>query len=322
MYFEPPPEGWNSWRTQIGNVTLNTLTLGAVPPIEGKLRLLVSAETPIEFPDTDKEGFIYLPEDKREQCEQALQIVADLISVCGRCNRSVSSASPCWALIVDDGDERTRLDSTKGVKTKKKMLSEFWFQIPRNDELISGLQDRLSGVAILAEAFSHTRAAGKYREFVRLFEAAFALQFTKLEHILKRFLHPVMGYTRQEIGKWIDFRHPITHADGRKTEQLVFDVDVRKVIQRMEQAAIDVLFSKADWHCKSITRRQLYIPPAITSNSEGSGIIKQGSTPTIKFQIFDEFGVFPLDLNAVITNPPKSWWFKVHYEESVADSDI
>jgi len=321
MHFTPPPQGWNSWTTQVGNVTLKSNTLDT-PPVEGKLRLLVSAEIPITFLDIDQEGFVNIPINEREQCERALQIVADLISICGKCERFVSSASPCWALIPDNPDEKTKLKLSKGLKSKKKQRLSFSTQIPQNNEIVTKLQDRIDGIAILAEAYSHNRDSGKYREYVRLFEAAFALPFTNLEKILADFLLPAMGYKRQEIKHWVGFRHPITHADGRKTERLVFDVDVRRITQRMEQAAVDVLFNKLDWHHNTITRRQIYIPPAFTSAREGDGIIRQGSTPVIKFQIFDEFGAFPMDLNAVITNPPESWWFKAYQEEPSNGSDM
>jgi hypothetical protein len=318
MYFTPPPQGWNSWRTQVGSVILSTNTLN-VPPVEGKLRLLVSAEIPIAFPEIDQEGFISLPIGEREQCEQALQLVADLISICGKCERFISSASPCWALVAENPDEKTRLELSRGIKNNRKMMPSFTLQIPKNNEIIYKLQDRIDGITILAESYSHNREAGKYREYIRLFEVAFTIPFTNLEKKLKDFLPREMGYTRQEIKHWIEFRHPIIHADGRKTDRLVFDVDVRWVTQRMEQAAIDVLFNKSEWHSISITRRQIYIPSAFTSTNDGGGIIRQGSTPVIKFQVIDEFGIFPVDLNANITNPPESWWFKVYQEETTGD---
>jgi len=316
MYFDPPPEGWNTWSIEVGGVTLCTVPVGEGPLVDGRLRLLVSAETPMEFPDIDEEGLIHVPEGQRKQCEQGLQIVADLIAVFGRCRRTILSPTPCAVLFVENSSERERLDATKGIPSSRRMISGLRFPIPRSDPLVSGLQDRLSGVALLAEAFSHTRDAGRYREFVRLFEAAFASPFDQLDKKLCQFLNPVFGYSRQEISDWVKFRDPITHADGRKSDLIALDVDVRRVTQRMEQAALDVLFNKAEWHKMSRTRRNLWMPIAFTTSKGGGGIIRQGSELSVQFQVFDDFQVFPVDLNVTVTNPPGSWWFRFHSEES------
>lgn len=311
MYFDPAPKGWDSWSVPIGSVRLETRSAGDAPPVEGKLRLFVSAEIPIDFPDIDEAGFVCLPEDQRRQCEEALQIVADMIAVFGRCHRTILSPTPCVMLLAEDLVERKRLDATKGIRlNQRKMISSLWFQIPRTDEMVSGLQDRVVGVVLLAEAFSHTRAAGKYREFVRLFETAFASSFDQLEKKLYQFLLPVFGYSRQETHNWVELRDPMTHADGKKSDVIALDADVRRITQRMEQAALDVLFNKAEWHKMSKTRRELWKPIAYTTSKTGGGNILQGSTLSVKCQIFDDFEVFPVD-NLEVTTYPESWWFRL-----------
>jgi len=311
MYFDPPPKGWDSWSVPIGSVRLETRSAGDAPPVEGKLRLFVSAEIPIDFPDIDEAGFVCLPEDQRRQCEKALRIVADMIAVFGRCRRTILSPTPCVMLLVEDSGERERLDATKGIRlNQRKMISSLWFQIPRTDEMVSGLQDRVVGVVLLAEAFSHTQAAGKYREFVRLFEAAFTSSFDQLEKKLCQFLRPVFGYSRREIQDWVELRDPITHADGKKSDMIALDADVRRVTQRMEQATLDVLFNKAEWHKMSKTRRELWKPIAYTTSKTGGGNILQGSELSIQCQIFDDFEVFPVD-NTVVTTHPESWWLRL-----------
>lgn len=310
MYFEPPPSGWSSWQCRFGQVTVGTLPIGQAPPAEGKLRVIVTAEISIPPPEVDEEGFLALPEQARRQCETALEEVANIIAVFGRCRRSISSASPCAALIVDDASERVFLDKTRGFHAKRSMLTGHHYQIPVSDDMVARLKDRLDGVALLAEAYSHTKEAGRFHEFVRFFEAAFALPFSQLDKKLAQFLNSAYGYTRSEINGWVRMRDPMTHADGKKADRIMVDADVRRVTHRMEQAALDVLFNKETWRDRSRSRRTLWRPIAATTSPEGGLILREGSTPSLTFQLFDEFGVFPLDLHAVLVKPPDSWWYR------------
>ena len=83
MYFEPSPEGWNSWETRVGDVIVGTIPISNAPPIGEKLRLLVRAETVISFPDIDSQGFVILPQTCRRRCEEALGNVANLLPYLG-----------------------------------------------------------------------------------------------------------------------------------------------------------------------------------------------------------------------------------------------
>ncbi|HHL39805.1 MAG TPA: hypothetical protein ENJ37_04815 [Deltaproteobacteria bacterium] len=310
MYFEPPPQGWASWKFQFGDVSVSTIPIEKSPPVEGKLHLIVKAEIQIQPPEIDNDGFINLPEKERRLCEATLENVANLIAIFGRCHRSISSVYPCAVLLVDDRDKRKSLDATKGFRAKQSHIIGHHFQIPVDSNLVSGLQDRLDGVALLAEAYSHRHESGRYREYVRFFEAAFALQFSQLQKKLLQFLNPAYKYTRQEIDNWANMRDPMTHADGKKSDYILTETDVMKVTQRMEQAALDVLFNKEKWHDRSRSRRNLWAPIAATTSPTGDLIIRQGSKLSVKGQLFDEFGVFPMDLNAIIQTPPENWWFK------------
>jgi hypothetical protein len=105
-------------------------------------------------------------------------------------------------------------------------------------------------------------------------------------------------------------RDPMTHADGKKTDFIFLDADVRNLSWRMEQAALDVLFNKQTWHDPSKPRRELWVPIAATTSAKGDITVQQGSALSMKFQLFDGFGVFPMDLQAFISATPESWWFK------------
>jgi hypothetical protein len=163
-------------------VSVSTIPIGKAPPIEGKLRLIVKAEIIINSIEVDRDGFIIIPEKSRRQCEVAIETAANIISVFSRCGRSISSAFPYVALIIDEPKERVHLNKTKGFRDKPITLATgHHFQIDLNDNHVSGLLDRLEGVALLAQAFCHRMESGRFREFVRFFEAAFSRIFTQVQ---------------------------------------------------------------------------------------------------------------------------------------------
>jgi hypothetical protein len=272
---------------------------------------LLVAEKTIGFPDIDHDEHVIIPDQDRRELEYVIETVANTISVFGRCKRFVSSATPCVALITDNREELEKLNNSKGILGKRESFPSASGVNELDSDLLSQLQDRFPAVALVAEAHSHSLATGKFHEYVRLFEYAFAMQFSQLQRKLLQFLNPVYGYTSVEIKSWTQIRGPLTHADGKKSNEIYLDSDVRKVIQRMEQAVYDVLFNKKVWHDKSRERRDLWTPIAATTNSANNIIVKQGSEPSITFQIMDEFGVFPMNLNAILTPPPKDWWCKM-----------
>jgi hypothetical protein len=100
---------------------------------------------------------------------------------------------------------------------------------------------------------------------------------------LNQALLPAMGYTIEEIRAWQRLRHPSSHADGEKTMEVAFEADAWPVVQRMEQAALDVLFNKAKWWDWSSSRRSVWQPKAITTNASGQGLIAHGSKLRIVF---------------------------------------
>jgi len=320
LHFTPPPsETWSSWQIKMEGVDLSTIKVANASPSS----VLVQAVINIPFPTIDAAGFLIIPSEKRIECERALQFSADLIAIFSRSSRSVLSPVPCWALVPDGQEERERLNQTKGICSVSAMLGGFQFPMPQDNSLIQSLTDRLAGVAIMAEAFSQNTSAGKYREFVRFFEAAFALRFVNQGKILHRFLAPAMGYTRAEIGNWCSLRHPMTHADGEATKELAFDHDVRPIIARMEQAALDVLFNKVKWFTRSVDRRVVWSPQAITTAASGRGMVRQNSKQnSMIFQVIDDFGVFALDLKAVLKPLPETWWWRANRADNAEDTRV
>jgi hypothetical protein len=158
--------------------------------------------------------------------------------------------------------------------------------------------------------------SARYREFVRLFELAFARDFTQMDKKLAQTLRPSMGYSQAEVRAWQALRHPFTHADGKKTNEIALESDARKVIQRMEQAAIDILLNKAAWGTWSANRREVWTPEAITVDASGKGIIRQGSAPSVEFLLLDEFRAFPILLGLQHTGLPQTWWHRASPSET------
>jgi hypothetical protein len=178
-----------------------------------------------------------------------------------------------------------------------------------------GLSDREDGVALLVEALSHDHAMGRFHEFIRLFERAFTRPAKTLTSPLNEFLSPRFGYTAAELSRWFEeLRDPATHADART--EFLLEADVRPVIDRMEQAAFDVLLNKALWRDPSTDRRDVWAPTAGSTNPRGGAFIVQGTTPVTYGTILDEYGAFPMDLSGVITQRPGSWWPQTDTPES------
>ena len=304
------PRGWNSWSVPVGNSVVSTIPIGTAPAIaKDTLRLLLKAELATETPQSDANGRLVVAEQNRTQCELALKVVADLISVFGRCSRTLSSPNPCLALVGEDPEEWTKLRGSGGIAVRAESCVSFVSEIPRSEELVTGLSDRIDGVSLVAEANSSGSDAGRFRDYLRLFEAAFGLPATQIEKKLAQLLPPALGYTRTEIKSWIEFRNPISHADLRASPAIALSADVRRLLPRIEQAALYVLFNKKTWRDRSAETRALWIPPAVTTGAT-SGMIRQGSEPTLRLEIYDEFGVFPRDLSANIGVNEDEWYCK------------
>jgi hypothetical protein len=256
------------------------------------------------LPDIDEKGRIVIPPEVRVPCEEAIEHVANLISVLEGCSRSILSPIPCIALQHENEQERKFLQESAGIR-REVQSSEIGlrFSIPRSDaQLMASLSDRMMGVALLAEAYSGGGESAKYRDFVRFFELAFALSSSKIEKKLAKFLLPAMNYTRQEVRSWMEMRNPYSHADPAKGSFLASATDIRRFLLRMEQACLDVLFNKSKWMSADPDRRSVWIPSAISTSASGNVIAAQGSKVPAIFRAFDEFGVYPRDLGAVVTS--------------------
>jgi len=314
--FTLAPENLPTW-----NVETESVTVEARPArgSDGQELLLFIAQTELaELPMSDSHKMIHIPEADRRRAEEVIELLANLYAITTRCQRSISSPHPCVYLIAVDDDERTWLGERVAVRVNQGGSPNVVSTPDFNSELAAALSDRNDGVALLAEALSHSHPTGKFHEFMRVFERAFALGPYRLIDPLAAFLEPgPFGYTHQEVLQWIELRQPATHADRRA--EFVLEADVRPVIDRLEQAAYDVLLNKRDWRNPGVDRRRFWKP---TGGTRGAGqmFIVQGTTPSIRFQILDSFGTYPLNLNASgVPNLPAEWWWRGENERSSDD---
>jgi hypothetical protein len=296
----------------IGPVLVQTHPIGKQAPEPGRKRLLVHAELSLEsFPVTDESGFVVIPDEPRMQCEAAIEVAASLVSIMCMCKRSISSPMPWVAFAPDTEEELRRLQETNGILHDPVTREGASFAISPDPLILDGIADRFDGVTLLAESFAHENELGRYREFMRFFELAFALPVTQVGKKLSQFLTGAgLGYSRAEVESWLELRHGATHGDGKRAKRLVIEADVRPLIQRIKQAAFDVLFNKLDWGKASRSRRDLWRPTASTHAPTGKLCILQGSTVGFEFHLLDAFGVYPFDLSACLDELPDTWWCK------------
>ena len=78
----------------------------------------------------------------------------------------------------------------------------------------------------------------------------------------------------------------------------------------MEQAALDVLFNKSRWREKSNERRNIWRPDSCSTSKEGKLIVRQDSSLSLLFRVYDEFWVYPKNLQASLSDTKENWYCK------------
>ncbi|KAF0190298.1 MAG: hypothetical protein FD165_2798 [Gammaproteobacteria bacterium] len=303
-----PPVRIGGLEANIGNVTVS-LSPDTKEGDKDKSLFVVAKRKLDAIPHKDEAGRVVIPVPERADCEFAIDSIGNLIAAFNACSRSTCSPTPCIALEFENDLESEFLYSSAGIESNVETHQGVRYQIPLKPELVSAVVDRLDGVTLLAEAFA-CGESGRYKDLARFFELAFGLPFTDIKKILYRFLDPMpYGYTKNEIGEWISKRHPIIHADLLKTKDIATASDVRDYLVRMEQAALDVLFNKSKWRDNSIARRNLWVPPAWTKSKRGDlAAIKGSSGISILLRVYDEFGIYPKNLEATVRRIKSNWY--------------
>jgi hypothetical protein len=291
---------------QIGRVHVETLL---VTHDDRQTYMVLVAHVPLKHrPKRTRSKEVVVPERERREARIAIESVANVLVVAEPGRRKLSSPNPYVAFRPESDEEYAWLQSSAGILggLDGQARGGVGVSLPLNDELLGQVEDRWDGVALLAEAHAHSHPTGQFHELVRLFERAFQRPVSKLPDLLPEFLHPPFGYERSEIVHWVEvLRHPATHADVRR--DFVLEADVRPVILRMEQAAVDVLLNKARWRDPSTVRRDAWLPTAGTRAPDGEAYAFQHTEVRIIGELSDRWGEYPLDLERRI-RAPESWW--------------
>ena len=273
------------------------------------VRALVVASSPLTYrPKRTADRYVVVPDAERRRCEQAIEVVADLVSIANRARRAISSPFPWVAFEATSDEAREWLDASIGIHELDRVVDipSASSVVPLEPEIIDGLRDRSDGTVLVAEALAHTHPTGQFLDFFRLFERAFRLAAHKVEAPLHELLADRYGYTPPELEGWGKIRDAATHADVRS--RFVVEADVRPHLARVRQAAYDVLFNKAHWRDPSTDRRELWTPNGWTRGPSSDVVMVQHSTGRLEAQLLDQFGAYPTDLEAGLTSLPDGWW--------------
>jgi hypothetical protein len=304
LTFAELPKDHRGWTFQLGAVAIESR--GAREK-GGAVHVLASATVQLKrLPSVTRQRRVRIPPGPMRLCQRGLEATANLVSSSFFIRRSISSPTPCVALIPESEGELAWLSSRIGMHYPKVFAPT---RFRPGFDLVPSLPilgERLDGVALLAEALAHTQVSGRFHEMMRLFELAFRASGKRLVDPLAGFLIPNrLEYSRQEIVHWIqEVRHGITHADEK--DFFLLEGDVRPIIHRVDQAALDVLFNKGDWRSPDIGRRETWRP---TSGLAGSTpFITAGVGGILEGTLLDDLGIFPRNLDSFLTSLPDGWW--------------
>lgn len=198
----------------------------------------------------------------RERAETAITAVADVLAIATCGGRLIESCTPHMSVSWPDGTS-PNLGSEWEMKALRSVIEPVGNQYIDLAALAGGVEDRLSGVSLMALALSNSNGLGKYLGLCRLFEDAFALGIGQLSKRLAKMLAdgPIdLSYSKSEVDEWVLHRDGAAHGDLAKAKEHVLELDVLKYIPRMQQAAFDVLLNKENWHSSDATRRNLCRP--------------------------------------------------------------
>ncbi|MGE8126318.1 hypothetical protein ACQKQD_05010 [Methylobacterium sp. NPDC080182] len=259
-------------------------------------------------PKKTKEGLVNFPNKIREQLEEGIETYSNLISVALNCTRQISSGNPILALRPEDNDDLRYLQEATGfiVKNPPALIAKGSYSFDPEQHVFE-LNDRLDGVALMAEYLAAGTATGKLREAIRFFERAFRTGGHQIIGPLTQFLGgTVFGYTEQEVKKWLIARDGATHADQR--DDVALEIDCAWFTERLEQASYDVLINKEIWRSPDPQRRSMWRPKNGTTKTDLDMFMVKGPEHKMQWKIFDQFRKFPSNLEGNFSVDKMNMW--------------
>lgn len=258
------------------------------------------------------EGALQVPAEPRERAEAAIGEYADALAVAYQCKRVVRSPRPCVALSAASDEERAAIHDIKMLRPGHGGWASARL-MPQGAPAASAASfaDRLDGLALLADSLGEETAVARSRELFRLFDRAFRRGPSGCAKPLTTFLlsHPndaELGYTRNEVSFWLEvLRAESVHADRRPT--FARSPEIEPYLPRMEFAAYDVLFNKAQWRQPSAQRRpQQRFMSGVQPDGHGVVLLEAGATLLMDW--IDQWGVYRIDHESSIKLPVQWIW--------------
>lgn len=285
-----------------------------------QVRLLASARAEAGEPHMLGQH-LEVPVDRRSATEFAIREYADVLGVSLQCKTALRSPRPCLALAPTSAAEQEQMSKAAGLAAPSSGGTSARIMPPVMPQAVSldVFQDRMDGVALLADSLSEDSAIARARELFRLFERAFRAGPSGCVDPLTSFLqsaprNDASKFTTAEVATWLrKLRSRATHADVR--DDYARTADLAPYLSRMEYAAYDVLFNKKDWRSKSPARRQKLSPMSVPSRDNSAvSLLHPGATIMIDW--LDPFGVHPTDWECSIDlKPPWVWRLPGEHDE-------
>jgi hypothetical protein len=285
-------------------------------PETGRVPYVASATSSQLGTSEIKLGELTLDERTRLDCEYLIEAAANTIACCYGCQRRVWSLLPAYALLAETSQETAKLLTLKVYPHEIKARPPVPWIGTQPAAYLEKLMDRLEGAAVMAECMNNSTYLGRYRECIRLFELAFKRPVYDLERPLWKFLEPAAPkYSRAEVKDWLSFRDKSIHADKKKSTRLAFERDVQRFMDRMRQAAQEVLFNKAHWHHTSSDRRVLWQPVVAVLPDGG---LQAAGPVSVRMEFLDCFYIWPAWMERGFSQPP-GWWLPASPRQDAPD---
>jgi hypothetical protein len=306
VFLNLKPSGQENISFEAGEVSVDVQNVSSGEETRLLLQAAISLNT---RPEVSSQGEVAVPEQPRKEAEAVIETVANVLAVLNHSPRRISSPHPFVALFLEGEEEQSWASGLSRFVGHHSGIPRTTYRLPSSPEYLAALSDRMDGAALLAEAITHEHATGKFHEFMRLFERAFALSPSQFEKKLAQFLQGAdLGYDRNEVKRWIELRNPATHANDPVRSFIALESDVRPVIARMEQAAYDVLWNKKSWQNSSRERRQVWLPTVATISPTYDVMIIKGLDASFMIQMLDPFKAFPCDAGFHLPEFPPHLW--------------
>lgn len=311
LSFNPSPqEQWKRIGIENSRINLKTfpITIDKKPNQDW---VMCQAELTLQtLPILTQNNTIQIPEEPRKELERSINDISNIIAVAEMSQRTISSPHPCVGFRPENKDELSWLNKTNGIEYNLKMIPSFRFTLENEIKNANLLQDRLEGVALMAEALANLHPSGKLHELMRVFENAFATNSTSLVILLSQFLdNSPFKFNKKDIKFMIKkLRDRFTHAD--MDTSIMIESDIRPYIYKIEEVAYDVLFNKDEWHNSSIKRRDILKPKAGVRGDGTAFTYQHNKEFTHIGQLLDPFGSYPFNLSGSFTNNVAGIWFK------------